>query len=68
MQYRRLDQMLVASYFCSLLYWIFSFAQADAQRREFSPQMERLLLAVAGAARTTRNALNDSASTDSQER
>lgn len=56
-QYRHLDQLLVASYLCSLLYWMVSFAQKEAERREFSPQMQTMLLAVAGAARTTRVAL-----------
>jgi hypothetical protein len=52
----------VASYICSLLYWVFSFAQKEAERREFTPQMRSFLLAAAGAARTTRVALNDSRS------
>jgi hypothetical protein len=60
-QYRRLDQLLIASYLCSLLYWVVSFAQKETERREFSPQMQSLLLAVAGTARTTRVALTDSA-------
>jgi hypothetical protein len=60
--YRHLNQVEVASYLCSLLYWVFSFAQKEAERREFSPQMQNLLLAVAGAARSTRMALTDSTS------
>ena len=59
-QYRRLDQLLVASFVCSSLYWVVSFAQREAERREFTPQMESLLLAVAGAARTNRVALAQS--------
>jgi hypothetical protein len=55
--YRQLDQLVVATYICSLLYWIFCFAQKEAERREFSPQMQGLLLAVAGSARSTRVAL-----------
>lgn len=62
-QYKRLDQFLVASYICSLLYWVFSFATKEAERRDFTPQMQNLLLAMAGAARTTRTLLADSAST-----
>jgi hypothetical protein len=58
--YRRLDQFLVATYACSLLYWVFCFAQKEAERREFSPQMQGLLLAVAGSARSTRIALTGS--------
>jgi len=59
--YPLLNQIVVASYLCSLLYWIVSFAQKEAERREFSPQMQNLLLAVAGAARTTRITMADSA-------
>ncbi len=59
-QYNLLDYLVVASYFCSLLYWIVSFSQQEEARREFSPQMQNLLLAMAGAARTTRVALTDS--------
>jgi hypothetical protein len=58
-QYGRLNQIEVAGYLCSLLYWVFSFAQQEAERREFSPQMQHLLLAVAGSARSTRMALTD---------
>lgn len=60
-QYTRLNQVEVASYLISLIYWVYSFAQQEAERREFSPQMQSLLLTVAGAARTTRIALADSA-------
>jgi uncharacterized membrane protein len=61
-QYTRLHQVVVASGLCSLLYWLFSFAQKEAERREFSPQMQSMLLAVAGTARNTRIAFTDSAS------
>lgn len=59
-QYRLLNEVVVGSYLLSLLYWLFSFARQEVARREFTPQMERLLLAVAGAARTTRISLTDS--------
>lgn len=48
------------SYVLSLLYWAFCFAQAEAKRREFTPQMQHFLLAVAGSARSTRMAMTDS--------
>jgi len=67
-QYRSLDQLLVASYLGSLLYWVVSFAQQDAKRREFTPQMERMLLAVAGVARTTRMAITESEPGDARKR
>jgi hypothetical protein len=59
-QYNFLDEVEVASYFCSLLYWGFSFAQQEAERRAFTPQMQNFLLAMAGTARSTRLALIDS--------
>jgi hypothetical protein len=59
-QYIRLNQIVVASYFCSLLYWAYSFASKEAERREFTPQMQSFLLAVAGSARATRIALAES--------
>jgi hypothetical protein len=59
-QYHLLDQLVAASYICSLGYWAFSFAQKEAERREFTPQMQNFLLAVAGTARTTRVGLVDS--------
>jgi hypothetical protein len=53
-QYREVDLFVGVTYFCSLGYWVFSFAQKEAARREFSPQMQNVLLAVAGAARSMR--------------
>ncbi|MGA7343319.1 MAG: hypothetical protein WBE72_18395 [Terracidiphilus sp.] len=65
-QYVALERLLAATYVCSLLYWVYSFAQKEAERREFSPQMQSVLLAVAGAARSTRIALADSPSAQSR--
>lgn len=56
-QYRFLDRIQLGVYSCSLIYWIFCFAQKEAERREFTPQMQNLLLAVAGVARAERTAL-----------
>jgi hypothetical protein len=57
--YSRLIQVVVVSYLCSFLYWVFCFSQKEAERREFTPQMQSLLLAVAGTARSTRIGLTD---------
>jgi hypothetical protein len=59
-QYRYLNQIVVASYFCTLLYWAYSFASKEAERREFTPQMQSFLLAMAGTAKATRVALANS--------
>jgi hypothetical protein len=59
-QYNHLIQVVVVSYLCSLLYWAFSFAQQEAERREFTPRMQGFLLAVAGVAKANRVALTTS--------
>lgn len=58
-QYSNLNRFVVAGYLCSLLYWTFCFSQQEEKRRDFSPQMQSMLLAVAGAARSTRIGLTD---------
>lgn len=55
--YHLLDDLVLGSYVGCLVYWIFSFAKQSAPRREFTPQMQSFLLAVAGSARSTRVAL-----------
>jgi hypothetical protein len=60
-QYHLLDQLLSASYDCSIGYWIISFAQKVPERREFTPQMQNFLVALAGNARSTRLAMGDKA-------
>jgi len=59
-QYHWLDVLGGVCYLCSLIYWVYCFATQPAERREFSPQMQSMLLAVAGAARSTRVAMTDS--------
>jgi len=53
-QYIHLNQFVSASYVLSVSYWAFSFATKEAARREFTPQMQSFLLAMAGTARTAR--------------
>ena len=60
-QYGILHEIVVASFLASLLYWVYSFAQKEAERREFTPQMQDFLLAVAGVAREQRLALAQAA-------
>lgn len=59
--YHLLDQIGVASYICSLVYWIVSFSQQEEARQEFTPQMRSFLLALTGSTRGARMALADSA-------
>jgi hypothetical protein len=58
-QFHRIDDIVAFSYLCSLLYWAVSFVQKEAQRQEFSPRMQNLLLTVAGAARANRLAIEE---------
>jgi hypothetical protein len=67
-QYAWLDEVASFSYLAALVYWVYAFATRPAERREFSPQMQSMLLAVAGAARSTRVALTDSTSGESGKR
>ena len=57
--YHRIDQLMIAGYLCSLVYWMVSFAQKEAPRQEFTPEMRNFLLTVSGAARSGRIALQD---------
>jgi hypothetical protein len=66
LQYIRLQELVWIGFLCSLIYWLVSFAQKEAERREFTPQMLNLLLTVAGAARSTRVALEDSRASKSR--
>jgi apolipoprotein N-acyltransferase len=49
----RLYWAVAISFLCSFFYWIFSFAQAETERRGFTPQMQTMLLALAATARVT---------------
>ncbi|HET7104324.1 MAG TPA: hypothetical protein VFI20_09580 [Terracidiphilus sp.] len=55
--YGNLMRIVAASYLCSMIYWVVSFAQKEAERRQFTPQMQSFLLALAGSARSQRVAL-----------
>jgi len=59
LQYFYVDVAVAVSYLLSLFYWIFSFAQQDAPRRAMTPEMEHLLVRVAGTMRRQREALTD---------
>lgn len=61
-QWVHLNQLLIGTYIFVLAYWALCFAQKEAERREFTPQMQNLLLAVAGVARAERTALTGASS------
>lgn len=57
-QYHWLDLAAGTSYLAAMVYWVFVFARQTVERREFTPQMQSMLLAVAGVARSTRVGLS----------
>jgi hypothetical protein len=59
--YNLLDRIVGVSYLAALFYWTYCFAKRPVERREFTPQMRNMLLAMAGAARTARIDLEESA-------
>ena len=56
-QYHWLDWAVSASYLGSLSYWVLSLATKEQERKEFSPQMQQILLVMGGGARSGRIAL-----------
>jgi hypothetical protein len=52
--YRLLDRLQIVSYLMALAFWVWSFVQKDAPRREFTPQMERFLVTISETARRSR--------------
>lgn len=56
-QYHWLDEAAAASYLGALGYWVFCFATKEAERRDFTPQMQGFMLLVGGAAKASRIAV-----------
>jgi len=56
-EFRDLYRLVAASFMISLSYWVFCFAWPDVERREFSPQMEHILLSMAKTAKVAREEL-----------
>jgi hypothetical protein len=57
--YYWLDLVVSISYLCTLSYWVYCFSAKEQERKEFSPQMQQLLLLMGGGARTSTIALTD---------
>ena len=66
--YADLNLVAMAGYILSIVYWLFSFAKQAAPRREFTPQMQSFLLAVAGTARSARVAMTTPGTTQLHDR
>lgn len=58
-QYKHMFRIEIGAYICSLLYWTYCLTRKETERRAFTPEMQRILLTVAGAAHATRVALNE---------
>jgi hypothetical protein len=63
LQFTHLYRFVAFSFLCSLAYWTFSFARAEAKRREFSPRMQNILLELAAMARINCTSLTEGGAT-----
>jgi hypothetical protein len=58
--YSLLKHTQMVAYLCALSFWVWSFVQKDAPRREFTPQMQKILVTISQAARRDRVGLTRS--------
>ncbi len=65
--YHAVDLLIAASYFLSMLYWIFSFAQNEAPRGRLTSPMRTVLTAIAGVAGVQRAFVEESISSRAQD-
>jgi hypothetical protein len=56
-----LSQMQSGAYNLTLIFWIWAFSRNEAPRKDFTPQMQEVLVTIAGAAKRTRLAVTRSA-------
>lgn len=66
LHYHWLDEVGALGYLGSLIYWVVSFTTKEAERQNFSPQMENFLLLIGGSAKAHRVALGDIQVTESR--
>jgi hypothetical protein len=52
--YRQLTQIQSAGYICTLLFWAWSFSRNESPRKDFTPQMQEVLVTIAQSAKRTR--------------
>jgi hypothetical protein len=50
----RLTQIQSGAYICTLMYWTWAFSQNEAPRKDFTPQMQEVLVTIAQSAKRTR--------------
>lgn len=56
-RYTYWSQVEVAGYLCTLYFWGYAFAKKEAPRKEFSPQMTKILVSLSGSTERQRSAL-----------
>lgn len=56
-QLHALNQLEIAAYIGTLVFWIWAFSRNEAPRKDFTPQMREVLVTIAGTARRTRLAV-----------
>jgi hypothetical protein len=57
----RLMRFQSAAYNATLVFWIWAFSRNEAPRKDFTPQMQEVLVTIAGVAKRTRLAITRSA-------
>jgi hypothetical protein len=57
----RFAQIQSGAYNLMLIFWIWAFSRNEAPRKDFTPQMQEVLVTIAGAAKRTRLAVTRSA-------
>ncbi|HEY3989045.1 MAG TPA: hypothetical protein VGM02_07090 [Acidobacteriaceae bacterium] len=58
--YVRLTQIQSGAYLCTLVFWIWAFSRNEAPRKDFTPQMQEVLVTIAESAKRTRLAVTRS--------
>lgn len=56
-EYHFWAQIQALGYFCTLSFWCYAFLKKEAPRREFSPQMAKILVSLSGTAQRQRSVL-----------
>jgi hypothetical protein len=56
-QYTYWSHVEVGGYLCTLFFWCYAFAKKEAPRKEFSPQMAKILVSLSGSTKRQRSAL-----------
>lgn len=56
-QFYAWDHLRVGGYLCTLYFWCYAFAKKEAPRKEFSPQMTKILVSLSGSTKRQRAVL-----------